>query len=207
MTTEWKAIILLDEADVFMAKRHPQDISRNELVSIFLRELEYFPGIIFLTTNLYSTIDPAFRSRVSMHLLFKPLTFEARLGIWKRFLDRLPQNATTEGIIDHGSRDNTPSSIQCNDLKSQARKTRSQERGEAAHLTEEDLRELATWHLNGREIKSVLKMVTAWCDYKGHEMTLSRIEDGIKVTSPQASKQMHCSGDSGNMEMETGPLC
>jgi SpoVK/Ycf46/Vps4 family AAA+-type ATPase len=31
MATEWDAVILLDEADVFMAERHPQDIARNEL--------------------------------------------------------------------------------------------------------------------------------------------------------------------------------
>lgn len=40
--------------------------------SVFLRELEYFKGIIFLTTNLYSSIDAAFRSRVSIHLIFNP---------------------------------------------------------------------------------------------------------------------------------------
>jgi SpoVK/Ycf46/Vps4 family AAA+-type ATPase len=45
MATEWDAVILLDEADVFMAERSPKDIARNELVSIFLRELEYFQGI------------------------------------------------------------------------------------------------------------------------------------------------------------------
>src|SRR3954463_7894470 len=90
MATEWDAVILLDEADVFMAERHPQDIARNELVSIFLRELEYFKGIIFLTTNLYDTIDKAFRSRVSLHLLFNALSADARLSIWRKFLDRIP---------------------------------------------------------------------------------------------------------------------
>jgi SpoVK/Ycf46/Vps4 family AAA+-type ATPase len=45
MATEWDAVVLLDEADVFMAQRSPKDIRRNELVSIFLRELEYFQGI------------------------------------------------------------------------------------------------------------------------------------------------------------------
>lgn len=33
MATEWDAVILLDEADVFMAERDPGDIARNELVS------------------------------------------------------------------------------------------------------------------------------------------------------------------------------
>lgn len=90
MATEWNAVILLDEADVFMAERSPADIARNELVSIFLRELEYFQGIIFLTTNLYSTIDTAFRSRVNIHLLFEPLKPDARKVLWEKFLKRLP---------------------------------------------------------------------------------------------------------------------
>jgi SpoVK/Ycf46/Vps4 family AAA+-type ATPase len=90
MATEWDAVILLDEADVFMAERHPNDIARNELVSIFLRELEYFRGIIFLTTNLYETIDTAFRSRVNIHLLFNPLPPASRLVLWRKFISRLP---------------------------------------------------------------------------------------------------------------------
>ncbi|KAG8427502.1 hypothetical protein J3459_006679 [Metarhizium acridum] len=86
MATDWNAVILLDEAGVFMTCRNPGDIVRNELVSIFLSELEYFQGIIFLTTNLYETIDTAFRSRVSLHLLFPALSKEAREKEWRRFL-------------------------------------------------------------------------------------------------------------------------
>lgn len=47
----WGAILLLDEADVFLEKRNMQDVYRNALVSVFLRQLEYFQGILFLTTN------------------------------------------------------------------------------------------------------------------------------------------------------------
>jgi hypothetical protein len=57
---------------------------------VFLRELEYFKGIIFLTTNLYSTIDAAFRSRVNIHLVFQSLPFTSRLVLWQKFLSRLP---------------------------------------------------------------------------------------------------------------------
>lgn len=38
----WGAVLLLDEADVFMEARDSTDIKRNELVSIFLRTLEYY---------------------------------------------------------------------------------------------------------------------------------------------------------------------
>ena len=44
----WKAILLLDEADIFLQERDVQDVKRNALVSIFLRELEYFDGILFV---------------------------------------------------------------------------------------------------------------------------------------------------------------
>lgn len=57
---------------------------------VFLRELEYFRGIIFLTTNLYSTIDTAFRSRVNIHLVFQSLSVSSRLLLWQKFLSRLP---------------------------------------------------------------------------------------------------------------------
>lgn len=39
---KWGAVLLLDEADVFMETRSTADLARNELVSIFLRLLEYY---------------------------------------------------------------------------------------------------------------------------------------------------------------------
>lgn len=48
----WKAILLLDEADIFLQERDIHDVKRNALVSIFLRELEYFDGILFVGTLL-----------------------------------------------------------------------------------------------------------------------------------------------------------
>ena len=59
----WGAVLLLDEADVFLEKREVHDIHRNALVSIFLRLLEYFQGILFLTTNRVETFDDAFQVR------------------------------------------------------------------------------------------------------------------------------------------------
>lgn len=55
-------------------------------------------------------------------------------------------------------------------------------------LTEDDLRELAKWQLNGREIKNAIKTVRTWCLCKGFEMSLVRLEAGVKVTAPQAKK-------------------
>jgi len=156
MATDWNAVILLDEADVFMAERRPADLARNELVSIFLRELEYFKGIIFLTTNLYETVDKAFRSRVNIHLVFSPLGMESRGLLWRKFLERV------EGPVGG--------------------------KMGVEVLGEEGFGELARWELNGREIKNAVRTVKLWCECKGYEMSLVRLESGIQVTAPQARK-------------------
>jgi hypothetical protein len=57
------------------------------------------------------------------------------------------------------------------------------------NLTEEDLKELSLWELNGREIKCVIKTVKSWCDVKKFDVTLARLEAGVKVTAPNAQKR------------------
>ena len=47
----WNAIVLLDESDVFLEEREKTDLQRNALVSVFLRVLEYYEGILILTSN------------------------------------------------------------------------------------------------------------------------------------------------------------
>ncbi|KAK3698941.1 hypothetical protein LTR37_016728 [Vermiconidia calcicola] len=83
----WGAVLLLDEADVFLEKREVHDIHRNALVSIFLRLLEYFQGILFLTTNRVETFDDAFQSRIHVALRYGELTAKAKKTVWKMFLD------------------------------------------------------------------------------------------------------------------------
>lgn len=61
ITRRWGCVLLIDEADVFLATRGI-DLARDTLVSIFLRRLEYFRGVLILTTNRKSEIDPAFQS-------------------------------------------------------------------------------------------------------------------------------------------------
>lgn len=83
----WGAVLLLDEADVFLERRTMADMQRNALVSIFLRLLEYFQGILFLTTNRVETFDDAFQSRIHVALRYNELTFKAKVKIWKMFLE------------------------------------------------------------------------------------------------------------------------
>ncbi|KAF1991107.1 P-loop containing nucleoside triphosphate hydrolase protein [Aulographum hederae CBS 113979] len=85
----WKAVILLDEADIFLEKRTLNDIRRNQLVSVFLQHLEYYQGTMFLTTNRVECMDPAFQSRIHLTLPYQNLTPESRAKVWKGFFKNL----------------------------------------------------------------------------------------------------------------------
>ncbi|KAI0888962.1 P-loop containing nucleoside triphosphate hydrolase protein [Annulohypoxylon maeteangense] len=85
---EWDAVLLLDEADVFLEKRNKSNLQRNELASIFLRLLEYFKGMMFLTTNRKDSIDVAFQSRIDLTIPFSQLSKDSRLSVWKNFIGK-----------------------------------------------------------------------------------------------------------------------
>jgi len=78
---KWGAIVLIDEADVYLEERSLQDIQRNGLVSVFLRHLEYFQGIIFLTTNRVTIFNNVFRSRITFAMKFDDLSTNAKRKI------------------------------------------------------------------------------------------------------------------------------
>lgn len=80
------AVLLIDEADVFLEARTSNNLQRNELVSVFLRLLEYYNGIMILTTNRTQSLDSAFESRVDITLTYKPLNRQDRLQVWQNFL-------------------------------------------------------------------------------------------------------------------------
>ncbi|KAK2018524.1 hypothetical protein LZ32DRAFT_599456 [Colletotrichum eremochloae] len=48
---QWNAVLLIGEADVFLERPSLNNMERNGLVSIFLRALEDYSGILFMTTN------------------------------------------------------------------------------------------------------------------------------------------------------------
>lgn len=56
---------------------------------VFLRNLEYYQGIMFLTTNRVESIDTAFRSRIDLILPYPNLNLPARRKIWSSFLEPL----------------------------------------------------------------------------------------------------------------------
>lgn len=98
MVAKWNAVLLLDEADVFLEQRSTDSLERNKMVSIFLRMLEYFQGVLFLTTNRLAEIDDAFHSRIHVSLQYPGLTKESRKHIWKTFVG--DNKIVTDGNLD-----------------------------------------------------------------------------------------------------------
>ena len=90
--SHWDAVLLLDEADVVLEQRSFEDLKRNGIVSVFLRMLEYYEGILFLTTNRLGTIDVAFRSRIHIAVRYEPLSEPAKRQIWKNFIERIDKS-------------------------------------------------------------------------------------------------------------------
>jgi len=86
LVARWNAILLLDECDVFLEARSTHDLERNKVVSIFLRTLEYYEGILFMTTNRADNIDAAFQSRIHVSLEYPNLNADSRRQIWRNFV-------------------------------------------------------------------------------------------------------------------------
>ena len=77
----WGAVMLIDEADVYI-KRREDDLTMNAVVGVFLRVLEYFNGLLFLTTNRVDDIDEAIISRCIAMIRFHPPSRDDRRRIW-----------------------------------------------------------------------------------------------------------------------------
>ncbi|KAJ5691938.1 hypothetical protein N7462_001361 [Penicillium macrosclerotiorum] len=85
----WNAVLLVDEADIFLERRQNRDLARNGLVSAFLRRMEYFKGLLFLTTNRVGQIDDAFISRVHIAIGYPALDEDGRRKVWNGFFRKL----------------------------------------------------------------------------------------------------------------------
>lgn len=118
LATIWKAVVLFDEADVFLEARGGSDgtssstgtstdnATRNALVAVFLRHLEYFSGIVFLTTNRIHVFDAAMKSRVHVALGYAAPSAASRRRIWTTTLAKVPAaECDTEVLEDAATLD------------------------------------------------------------------------------------------------------
>jgi len=84
----WGAILLIDEADVYVRSRG-SDINQNAIVGTFLRTLEYYTGILFMTSNMETEIDDAILSRATAHIKYEAPGAGDRMRIWQILNDQL----------------------------------------------------------------------------------------------------------------------
>ena len=116
-TTCPTAVLQFDECEIFLAQRG-DGLERSAIVGIFLRMLDYYEGLLFLTTNRPDTLDYAIRSRVMLRLeypdldatihmaagahlflLFVAMIPELRLGV--AVLTNQESSAAFESIVYH----------------------------------------------------------------------------------------------------------
>lgn len=98
----WGAVMLIDEADVYI-KRRDDNIEMNAVVGVFLRVLEYFNGLLFLTTNRVDDIDEAIISRCIALIKYHAPKGQDRNRIWQVMTEQFSleiNDGTIENLIE-----------------------------------------------------------------------------------------------------------
>ncbi|KAI1129035.1 hypothetical protein F5Y10DRAFT_161676 [Nemania abortiva] len=155
LAERWGVIMLIDEADIYLEERKVSDIQRNNLVAGFLRALEYFKGILFLTTNRVGAFDEAFMSRINLQIHYPEFSDEDRDKVWDSFFQKLEEERETTMRIPPSTRD---------------------------YPKLQEIRELK-W--NGREIRNSFQIAVALAEKQGIKDKEGRIlikSDHIKAT-------------------------
>lgn len=94
----WDAILLLDEADVYIRCRD-NDLQHNAIVAEFLRTLEYFKGLLFMTTNRIEDVDDAILSRCIATIQYELPPKEDAMRLWKSLSTQFHADLSDE-LID-----------------------------------------------------------------------------------------------------------
>ena len=84
----WDAILLLDEADVYIRCRD-NDLEHNAIVAEFLRTLEYFDGLLFMTTNRVDDVDDAILSRCIATIRYETPPRPDAVRLWRLLAEQL----------------------------------------------------------------------------------------------------------------------
>lgn len=168
MCTRWNAILLLDEADVFLEERKLHELERNKLVSIFLRVLEWFQGVLVLTTNRVETFDAAFESRIHISIGYKELDQSSRRTIWANFLKKHDETQAAASA--------KPPKLEDGEKEKHLKRTLPHK------ISGDEIDELAKKPLNGRQIKNMLKSAQLLAMRHGEGLNKSHIETVLKCT-------------------------
>ncbi|KAL3446463.1 P-loop containing nucleoside triphosphate hydrolase protein [Aspergillus insuetus] len=115
----------------------------HKLFTIFLRVLEYYPGILFLTTNRVGSFDEAFKSRIHIALYYPPLSREFTMQVWNSCLAQIGrQNAQRDTPVEF-------------------------DRSKLLDFAEEQYNSDTPW--NGRQIRNAFQTAIALAEYERAE--------------------------------------
>ncbi|CAE6409337.1 unnamed protein product [Rhizoctonia solani] len=190
VATLWKAVLLIDEADVFLEARSNHELQRNALVSVFLRVLEYHSGVLILTTNRIRSFDDAFLSRFSVALRYPDLDRESRKVLWSKFL--LLAGASVEGNKSTSSlKAITPSITDGMDTEGMST---------PRHFSLMDINKLSLKPLNGRVIKQTVRTAQALAVSAGEQLSMSHVETVLRISDQFAEdwKELEFGDNPGN---------
>jgi SpoVK/Ycf46/Vps4 family AAA+-type ATPase len=83
-------VLLFDEADALFAKRTDATDAHARYANMesayLLGRLERFEGLVILSTNLRSNVDPAFTRRLEISVVFDEPTVDERRALWRRHI-------------------------------------------------------------------------------------------------------------------------
>lgn len=148
---------------MFLEERTLSDLDRNSLVSVFLRTLEYYEGVLVLTSNRVGTFDEAFKSRIQLALQYRPLDQPSRRRIWQNFVDMMRENQKVD--YDEGAdEDERTAAVDFDDI--------------VAHLDA-----LAAYEMNGRQIRNALATARSLAVFERETLDWDRIKDAIEVAN------------------------
>lgn len=160
------ALVLIDEADVYLERRRSKDIARNGLVSVFLRALEYYRGLLIITTNRVQSFDGAFLSRIHVALHYKNLRDEDRERIWANNFDRLDRDSSGNVRVSVAAREFVWTSREVRSLKWNGREIRNAMQTALA-LAESDAQDEGSDKtvIAEKHIRAVVKLSKGFRDY------------------------------------------
>ncbi|KAF2801840.1 P-loop containing nucleoside triphosphate hydrolase protein [Mytilinidion resinicola] len=92
----WGGVLLLDEADSRMSEESDgrSFLDAGHILTIstaFLRHIEFYNGLLFLTTNYKGRFDDAFHSRMHVTIKYPDLSPGSRSNIWCSLLTQSPR--------------------------------------------------------------------------------------------------------------------
>ena len=169
LCSTWDALVLVDEADIFLEARSSTEIQRNALVCVMLRLLEYYYGCLFLSSNRDAeSIDAAIASRITVMLSYPPLDVEGRTKVWKNLVELVPSLPKDE----------------CGQILPRIAASSRKMSKYRMDFTVEDYKSLASaYQLNGRQIKNSIVLARALGRERGVPLSLDVLKRAVTAVA------------------------